>query len=77
VQHVVRLVDDLLDVSRITRGVLVLQRERVRLVDVVGKGIEQASPLIEQHRHRLTVDVPRDLYVDGTPVASRRSSRTC
>ena len=60
VQHVVRLVDDLLDVSRITRGVLVLQRERVRLVDVVGKGIEQASPLIEHRRHRLTVDVPSD-----------------
>jgi signal transduction histidine kinase/ActR/RegA family two-component response regulator len=67
VQHVVRLVDDLLDVSRITRGVLVLRRDRVRLVHVVGKGIEQASPLIEQRRHRLTVDVPGDLYIDGDP----------
>jgi signal transduction histidine kinase/ActR/RegA family two-component response regulator len=65
VRHVVGLVDDLLDVSRITRGVIELKRGRVRLAEVVAKAIEQASPLIEQRRHRLTVDVPEDLAVDG------------
>lgn len=65
VNHVVGLVDDLLDVSRITRGVLELKRERVQFAVAVGKGIEQASPLIEQRLHRLRVDVPADIYVDG------------
>ena len=65
VRHVVGLVDDLLDVSRITRGQIALKRERVRLSDVVAKAIEQASPLIEQRRHRLGVDVSPHLFVDG------------
>ena len=45
VKHVVGLVDDLLDVSRITRGKIELKRERVRLADAVARAIEQASPL--------------------------------
>jgi signal transduction histidine kinase/ActR/RegA family two-component response regulator len=65
VKHVVRLVDDLLDVSRITRGKIELERNRVELADVVARAIEQASPLIEQRRHRLHVRVPEDLRVDG------------
>jgi signal transduction histidine kinase/ActR/RegA family two-component response regulator len=65
VKHVVGLVDDLLDVSRITRGMMELKRARVRLADAVARAIEQASPLIEQRRHSLHVDVPSDLYVDG------------
>src|SRR5262249_42165938 len=52
VRHVVRLVDDLLDVSRITRGKIQLTIEPVRLADVVAKGIEMASPIIEQRMHR-------------------------
>jgi CheY-like chemotaxis protein/two-component sensor histidine kinase len=58
-------VDDLLDVSRITRGMMELKRARVRLADAVARAIEQASPLVEQRRHSLHVDVPSDLYVDG------------
>jgi signal transduction histidine kinase/ActR/RegA family two-component response regulator len=65
VRHVVELVDDLLDISRITSGRLELQRARVPLVEVVAKSIEQASPLIERQRHRLEVEVPDDLVVDG------------
>jgi signal transduction histidine kinase/ActR/RegA family two-component response regulator len=65
VQHVVGLVDDLLDVSRITRGLLELRRERVQLIEIVGKAIEQACPLIEERQHRLHVDVPSDIAVDG------------
>jgi signal transduction histidine kinase/DNA-binding response OmpR family regulator len=58
VRHLVTLVDDLLDVSRITRGKLELTRSRVELSEVVAKAIETASPLFEQHHHLLEVDVP-------------------
>ena len=67
-QHLVRLVDDLLDVSRITRGKVELKRERVELATVVARAIEMASPLIEQRRHDLKVRVPaRGLAVDADP----------
>jgi CheY-like chemotaxis protein len=59
VRHLVSLVDDLLDVSRITRGKIQLQRMPVELADIVAKAIETASPLLEQQRHALTVTVPR------------------
>ena len=66
VKHLTRLVDDLLDVSRIVRGKVELKRERVNISDVIAKGIELASPLIEQRRHTLDVQVPRQgLSVDG------------
>jgi signal transduction histidine kinase/ActR/RegA family two-component response regulator len=69
VRHLTRLVDDLLDVSRIAQGKVDLRRERIALADVIGKAIEQASPLIEQRRHSLDVQVPREgLQVDGDPV---------
>jgi PAS domain S-box-containing protein len=58
VKNLSRLVDDLLDVSRIARGKVELRREPVELGVVVAQGIETASPLIESRRHRLTVDVP-------------------
>ena len=65
VRHVVRLVDDLMDVSRVTRGKIRLEIEPLRLADVVAKGIEMASPIIEERKHRLTVAVADDLMVDG------------
>jgi signal transduction histidine kinase len=69
VRHVVHLVDDLLDVSRITRGKIELRREHVELASVVAKGIEMASPLIEQRSHHLAVGVaPSGLLVEGDPV---------
>ncbi len=61
----VNLVDDLLDVSRITRGILELDRAHVGMHHVVARAIEQASPLIDRRRHRLEVNVPEDLFVDG------------
>jgi PAS domain S-box-containing protein len=67
VDHLSRLVDDLLDVSRITRGKVELRKERVSLTNVTAKAIEQTSPLFEQSRHRLSVDVPADLFVYGDP----------
>ncbi len=68
VRHVVRLVDDLLDVSRITRGKLDLHREPLDIADVVAKAIEMASPLIEHKQHELTTSVGPQLIVDGDSV---------
>jgi signal transduction histidine kinase len=68
VHHLSRLVDDLLDVSRITRGKVELHRERLALAAIVAKAIEQTSPLLEQKNHRLVVDVPFDLAVVGDPL---------
>ena len=66
VKHLTRLVDDLLDVSGIARGKVALKRERIAISDVIAKGIELASPLIEQRRHTLDVHVPRKgLLVEG------------
>jgi CheY-like chemotaxis protein len=68
VQHVVRLVDDLLDVSRITRGQLELQKQRIELSEIVARAIEMASPLLEQRRHHLRVEVAhRGLLLDADP----------
>ena len=58
VQHMARLVDDLLDVSRITRGKIELRKEVVDLAAVVSRTVEAIRPLIEDRRHELTVDLP-------------------
>jgi PAS domain S-box-containing protein len=64
-----RLVDDLLDVARITQRRIVLRKERVYLADIVDRAVEAARPLIEEKRHTLTVGLPPDpLCVDGDPV---------
>ncbi len=63
--HLVRLVDDLLDVSRITSGKVALAKESVEIADVVALAIETASPIIETARHTLIVDVAKEgLVVD-------------
>jgi PAS domain S-box-containing protein len=61
VHHMVRLLDDLLDVSRITSGQVELDRRPLDLVDVVAQAIDITSPLFEQRRHHLIVNVPRGL----------------
>jgi len=58
VRHLVRLVDDLLDVSRSTRVGLRLERTPIDLSDVIADAIEVAGPLIEERKQRLTVSVP-------------------
>jgi len=68
VDHLVRLVDDLLDVSRVTRGKIELKVERVELARVVDKAVEMASLLIEQRRHRLEVELEPGLAWEGDPV---------
>jgi signal transduction histidine kinase/DNA-binding response OmpR family regulator len=59
VRHLTGLVDDLLDVSRITRGKITLHRRPIAIAEVVGRAVEMASPLLEQQQHELSVDVPR------------------
>jgi PAS domain S-box-containing protein len=69
VQHLIRLVDDLLDVSRIARGKVELKTETVEIAEVLAKGIEMASPLVEQRAHKLNVHVPaRGLRVNVDPM---------
>ena len=65
VGHLVSLIDDLLDVSRITRGRVGLRREPVELAMVVTRAVEIAAPLIDQQRHSLHIDVPDGLLVHG------------
>ncbi len=66
VKHLMRMVDDLLDVSRIARGKIELNRTRVELHGIVTKAVEMASPLFEQKRHQLLIDVPeRGLVLFG------------
>ncbi|HEY0555859.1 MAG TPA: ATP-binding protein [Thermoanaerobaculia bacterium] len=69
VNHLTRLVDDLLDVSRISRGKVELRTEVVEMAAVVTKAVEMAGPLIEQRAHTLTVEMPgRGLCVKGDPM---------
>ena len=57
-RHLIRLVDDLLDVSRVTRGVLELRKQRVDLHDVLAKATDIASPLLEMRHHSFEVQAP-------------------
>jgi signal transduction histidine kinase len=66
-RHLVGLVDDLLDVSRVVAGKIELKKRRVVLGEVVTAAIEMASPLLEKRGHELRVDVAPGLYVDGDP----------
>ncbi|HJQ81172.1 MAG TPA: PAS domain S-box protein [Lacipirellulaceae bacterium] len=69
VDQLVRLVDDLLDVSRVMRGKIELRREQVELASVIARGVETAMPLIEVQGHELSVAVPPDsLMLDADPV---------
>ena len=64
-QHLLRLVDDLLDVSRIARGKVELRRAPTEVAAVLATALEIASPLFEDKGHRLELDVAEGLWVDG------------
>ena len=57
-RHLVRLVDDLLDVSRMVRGQIVLQKDAIDVADVVRHAVETSRPLIRSRNHRLHVKLP-------------------
>ena len=67
--QLVRLVDDLLEMSRISRGAFELRNERVELGAVVTNAIETSDPLITAARHELSVSLPeKPLWIEGDPV---------
>jgi signal transduction histidine kinase/ActR/RegA family two-component response regulator len=70
--HMVRLIDDLLDISRVTLGKVTLKRERVDFREVLHSALETTRPLIESGAHELAVGLPQDplpLDIDPTRVA--------
>jgi signal transduction histidine kinase/ActR/RegA family two-component response regulator len=72
VQHLTRLVDDLLDVSRISRGKIILKKEHIKLAHVVADAVEIARPHLEARKHQLTVSQPPEpvwLEADATRLA--------
>jgi signal transduction histidine kinase len=61
-----RLVDDLLDVSRITRGKINLAREPLEVADLIARAVETVAPLLKERRHEISTEIPaRPLRVDG------------
>jgi signal transduction histidine kinase len=65
--HLLRLVDDLVDVSRISSGSIALKRQKIGLTDVLANAVEVSRPVIEARAHELIVDVPSTIpaFVDG------------
>lgn len=64
--HMVRLVDDLLDMSRVSRNKMELRRSRVTLADAIHAAVETAGPAVEEGGHELTVSLPRaPIYLDA------------
>ena len=76
VHHLVRLVDDLLDVSRVMRGKIELRREPIELATVIARAIETVQPLIDIQGHRLELQIaPDSLKLDADPVRLYPSAR--
>jgi PAS domain S-box-containing protein len=74
VDHLAHLVDDLLDVARISEGKIALRREDVEIQGVIAQAIETAGPLIAAREHRLEVVQPeRQIWVYGDPVRLAQS----
>jgi PAS domain S-box-containing protein len=72
VEHMVRLVDDLLDVSRIMRGKVDLRREPIELATIVKRSVDAVRSRIESHQQRLDISLPEEpiwLYADPVRVA--------
>jgi CheY-like chemotaxis protein len=66
IRHLTRLVDDLLDISRITRGKLDLQHEDLDVITIVNRALEMSTPLLEQRGHRIVSELElRGLGVSG------------
>jgi signal transduction histidine kinase len=65
VSQLVRLVDDLLDLSRIQRGKVELTCEPIEIADAISRAVETARPVFEAKHHTLAVDVPAGLVVNG------------
>jgi signal transduction histidine kinase/CheY-like chemotaxis protein len=67
--HTIRLVDDLLDVSRISRGKLTVRREPIELSNVLQNAVDTVRPLLESEGQSLSIDIPeRPIYMQADPV---------
>jgi two-component system, sensor histidine kinase len=67
--HMIRLVDDLLDVSRISRGKLTVRRESIELTKVLENAVDTVRPLLEHEQQSLSIDVPeRPIFMQADPV---------
>jgi CheY-like chemotaxis protein len=76
VRHMTRLVDDLLDMARVSTGKVRLRRETVDLVQVMRQGLEMSQPLIDSKGHHLTLSLPeRAVMIDGD--ATRLAQVVC
>jgi signal transduction histidine kinase len=60
IEHMTRLIDDLLDVSRITRGKIELREQPLLLSAVIERAVESARPLIDERGHRIALDLPSE-----------------
>lgn len=64
--HMTRLVDDLLDVGRLTTGKIKLRKELLRMGEIISRSVETARPLIEARHHTLSIELPEQpVYVEG------------
>jgi PAS domain S-box-containing protein len=64
--QMVHLIDDLLDLSRVSRGTIELRKERIELSKVVEQAVEMSRPVVEQAGHHLAINVPQSpIYVDA------------
>jgi signal transduction histidine kinase len=59
-KHMSRLIEDLLDASRVSRGTLVLRKQRVELADVVARAVEHVRPQVDARKHELVVTLPEE-----------------
>ncbi len=67
--HMIRLVDDLLDVSRISRGKLTIRREPIALANVLENAVDTVRPLLERERQTLSIEIPeRPIFMQADPV---------
>lgn len=69
VHHLNMMIEDLLDVSRVARGKIKLNRQRVDAAAIIAGAVERARPLVESHKHQLAVQVPpQSIGLDADPV---------
>ena len=68
-KNMARLLDDLLDISRITRGQIILKKQSVNLLDSIGHAIRAVNPLVKKQHHKLSVSLPDSpIYLEADPV---------
>ena len=60
-RHLARLVEDLLDISRITRGKIELRPTRVAITSIIASAIETSQPLIDERGHQFELNLPADV----------------